>query len=126
MDDTQIEGFFSDIMKKEADTSVGIAAIRTLLMCLEHDEADTVQELYENMRRAIAIMRNTDYPTTAVASGSELFLRFVTLVSLDKEPFVECKREMVQRGRVFLRKLDESREKSLKQLLGLLKMVRKF
>jgi len=28
-------------------------------------------------------MKNTDYPVTAVASGCELFLRFITLAKLD-------------------------------------------
>lgn len=114
MDSSQVEAYFSGIMKTEPDTSAGVAAIRTLLKYLEHDDADTCQELCANLKRAIGVMRNTDYPTTAVASGSELFLRFITLASLDKGPFAECKQEMIHRGRVFLRKLTDARGKIAK------------
>jgi len=34
-------------------------------------------------------MSNTDYPVTAVASGSELFLRFITLAALDHKVSVD-------------------------------------
>ncbi|XP_054275214.1 translation initiation factor eIF-2B subunit alpha-like [Macrosteles quadrilineatus] len=110
MDSTQVEDFFSNIMKTEQETSAGIAAIRTLLEYLKHDESKTVVELRENLRSVIDVMTNTDYPTTAVVSGSELFLRFITLAAgLDKGSFEECKEIMIKRGRVFLQKLMCSR-----------------
>lgn len=45
--------------------------------------AETVQELDSNLRTAIEVMKNTDCPVTAVVSGCELFLRFITLAKLD-------------------------------------------
>lgn len=45
--------------------------------------AETVQELDSNFQTTIDIMRNTDVPVTAVASGCELFLRFITFAKLD-------------------------------------------
>jgi translation initiation factor eIF-2B subunit alpha len=45
--------------------------------------AETVQELDSNLQAAVDAMKNTDYPVTAVASGCELFLRFITLAKLD-------------------------------------------
>ncbi len=47
--------------------------------------AETVQELDSNFQTTIDIMRNTDVPVTAVASGCELFLRFITFAKLDYE-----------------------------------------
>jgi len=45
--------------------------------------AETVQELDSNLQAAVDTMKNTDYPVTAVTSGCELFLRFITLAKLD-------------------------------------------
>lgn len=47
--------------------------------------AETVQELFSNLQFAIETIRNTDYPITAIVSGCELFLRFITLAKLDTE-----------------------------------------
>lgn len=45
--------------------------------------AETVQELRYCLQNAIDAMRSTENPVTAIASGSELFLRFITLATLD-------------------------------------------
>lgn len=45
--------------------------------------AETVQELRICLQEAIDAMRSTETPVTAIASGSELFLRFITLATLD-------------------------------------------
>lgn len=42
-----------------------------------------MQELDNKLSKAIAAMRKTDHPLTAVASGTELFRRFITLTRLD-------------------------------------------
>ena len=47
--------------------------------------AETVQELDGNLKLVVDAMRSTDYPVTAVASGCELFLRFITLATLDNK-----------------------------------------
>jgi len=86
-----------------------MAAIRTLLKVLKHSKckyynkvfkniifvqsylscaslafvAETVQELRICLQHAIDAMRSTETPVTAIASGSELFLRFITLATLD-------------------------------------------
>ncbi|XP_022193298.1 translation initiation factor eIF-2B subunit alpha [Nilaparvata lugens] len=111
MDKKDIKEYFCGIMKKEKDVSAGIATIRTLLKYLEHDTSETVQELDANLKKAVDVMRNTDMPVTAVASGSELFLRFITLAALDVKTFAECKKIMLHRGEFFLKKLMEARGK---------------
>jgi len=106
-----VEEYFSNIMKKEQEVSAGIAAIRTLLNFLEYDKSETVFELDNNLKSAIQRMKNTDFPTTAVISGSELFLRFITLAKLDTESFTDCKKIMLNRGQQFLKKLMAARGK---------------
>lgn len=70
----------------------------------------TIQELHSEIQKAVQVIRSTDYPITAVVSGSELFLRFITLGKFDDKTMDECKQIMVHRGQVFLTKLLESRK----------------
>lgn len=96
----EIRHYFCKIVKEEQDVSVGVAAIRTLMEIIKHYKcmlqtifnyvwtdfyvvAETLQGLRENLKEGIEIMKNTDYPVAAINSGCELFLRFITLASLD-------------------------------------------
>lgn len=54
-------------------------------------------------------MRKSDFPITAIVSGSELFSRFITLGKFDDKTMDECKEIMVHRGQLFLKKLLDSR-----------------
>lgn len=114
MEKKEIEGIFCSILENEEDVSAGVAAIRTLFKVLEHYKSETVQELDSNLQSAIEVMRNTEYPITAVVSGCELFRRFITLAKLDTQPFEECKQIMMKRGLQFLQKLGEARGKIVK------------
>lgn len=77
--------------------------------CLLNILVDTIQELHTTIQNAVKAMRNSDYPITAVVSGSELFSRFITLGKFDDKTMAECKEIMVHRGQVFLKKLLDSR-----------------
>ncbi|XP_034248893.1 translation initiation factor eIF-2B subunit alpha [Thrips palmi] len=109
----EVADYFSAILRKDNDVSAGIAAIRTLLHFLEKDNSNTMQELDNKLSKAIAAMRKTDHPVTSVASGTELFQRFITLTPLDMS-FDQCKASMLERGKHFLNKLTESRDKVAK------------
>ncbi|KAL0106642.1 hypothetical protein PUN28_015295 [Cardiocondyla obscurior] len=91
-----------------------MAAIRTLLKVLEHSKSETVQELRLCLQDAIDAMRSTETPVTAIASGSELFLRFITLATLDTRSIAECKGIMLERGKMFYEKLVAARGKVAK------------
>ena len=45
--------------------------------------AETLSELREKLKSAIDKLTNIEYSVASVASGCELFLRFITLTSLD-------------------------------------------
>ncbi|KRT82694.1 hypothetical protein AMK59_4475, partial [Oryctes borbonicus] len=109
-----IEDYFCNILKTEEDVSAGVAAIRTLLEIIKNDSSSTVQELDENFKIGIDVMRNTNYPVTAINSGCELFLRFITFAKLDRNSIEECKKIMSDRGLLFLKKLNEARAKIVK------------
>lgn len=61
------------------------------------------------MREAVAAMRNTDLSIAAIVSAGELFCRFITL-SLDDKHMEECRQIMLNRGKIFLTKLQNSRQ----------------
>lgn len=42
-----------------------------------------MQELKSCLEKGIEAIRSMDHPVTSIASGSELFLRFITLATLD-------------------------------------------
>ncbi|XP_046391998.1 translation initiation factor eIF-2B subunit alpha [Ischnura elegans] len=111
MNRQEIERYFCEILQNEHEISAGIAAIRTLMNVLEKDESETVQELDANLQVAVEVMKNTEYPVTGVASGCELFMRFITLAKLDTKTFAECKGIMLNRGKLFLKKLMQAKGK---------------
>lgn len=108
--------YFDQIIKDEKDVSASMAAIRTLLEILKTAKSETVQELLYSLQTAIDAMRSMNHPITSINSGSELFLRFITLASLDtpSQSFAECKKIMFQRGKVFYERFVAARGKVAK------------
>lgn len=101
-------------MERESDISASIAAITTLLKLLEHDKSETVQELDFNLQSAVEVITNSSFRVTGVSSGCALFMRFITFAKLDNITFAECKKVMLDRGKVFLKKLTDARNKVAK------------
>ncbi|XP_053945332.1 translation initiation factor eIF-2B subunit alpha [Anastrepha ludens] len=104
----EVRNYFLKLLERDKDMSSGTAAIKTLLMILESKQFDTIHILHTTMRDAVAAMRNTDLSIAAVVSGGELFCRSITL-SLDDKDMEECRKIMVHRGKIFLSKLENSR-----------------
>ncbi|KAG5898584.1 hypothetical protein JTB14_016596 [Gonioctena quinquepunctata] len=114
MEGEKVRQYFRKIIKEDEDVSVGVAAIRTLMAIIKHSKSETVQELEANLKDAIQEMKNCNYTVAAINSGCELFLRFITLAALDTRSFDECKKIMLDRGHLFIKKLDEARGKIVK------------
>ncbi|XP_063707320.1 translation initiation factor eIF2B subunit alpha [Culicoides brevitarsis] len=101
---------FLKMLDQDQNLSVGIAAIKTLLLMLENNKFDTIQELHSEIQSTVTSLKATDKPITAIVSGSELFSRFITLGKFDDKTMDECQAIMVQRGKVFLARLLECRK----------------
>lgn len=128
----EVKQFFSKAIKTEPDISVGVVAIRTLMHMIEKYKGNTLQGLHENLKEGIQAMKTSDHPVTAINSGCELFMRFITLAKLDstvkfliyrlpqcnlcllKEGFEECKQTLLSRGKLFLKNLQQSRNRIVK------------
>ncbi|KAG6441773.1 translation initiation factor eIF-2B subunit alpha [Manduca sexta] len=113
----EVQNIFLKILKDEEDVSAGVAAIKTLLTVIENYKVATVRELDLNLQLAVDAMRHCDQPVTAISSGCELFMRFITFARLDVKSFEECEQIMLQRGHIFLNTLLEARGKVAKQAL---------
>ncbi|KAF4011787.1 hypothetical protein G4228_003487 [Cervus hanglu yarkandensis] len=87
-----------------------VAAIRTLLEYLRRDTGETIQGLRANLTSAIETLCGVD-SSVAVSSGGELFLRFISLTSLEYSDYSKCKKIMIERGEIFLRRISLSRNK---------------
>lgn len=74
-----------------------------------------MRELDLNLQLAVDAMKHCDQPVTAISSGCELFMRFITFAKLDTNSFEECEQIMLQRGHIFLNTLLEARSKVVKE-----------
>lgn len=100
---TEVKEFFSQTVAKNEDLSVGVVAIMTLMKVIEKYKGKwtgevvtcfncttvdtTIQGLDENLKDAILTIKTSDYPVTAINSGCELFMRFITFAKLDYKVF---------------------------------------
>lgn len=132
MNDQAIEKYFLKIIDEDKNMSNGIAAIKTLLTVLEKTNCEfhkikcyfrnptfssyfilvtTIQELVNTIKSAVTALKSSGKPITSVCSASDLFICFITLASpkLEDKTMDEVKSIMLNRGQIFLQKLQESR-----------------
>ncbi|ELW65480.1 Translation initiation factor eIF-2B subunit alpha [Tupaia chinensis] len=102
--------YFKSQMKEDPDMASAVAAIRTLLEFLKRDKGETIQGLRANLTSAIETLCGVD-SSVAVSSGGKLFLRFISLTSLEYSDYSKCKKIMIERGELFLRRTSLSRNK---------------
>ncbi|EMP37075.1 Translation initiation factor eIF-2B subunit alpha [Chelonia mydas] len=100
-------------MREDPDVASAVAAIRALLEFLKRDKGETIQGLRVNLKNAIETLSGVD-SSVAVSSGGELFLRFISLTSLEYSDYSKCKEIMIERGELFLRRISLSRNKIAK------------
>ncbi|NXE97078.1 EI2BA factor, partial [Menura novaehollandiae] len=100
-------------LRDDPDVASAVAAIRALLGFLKQDRGETIQGLRNSLRDAIDTLSRVD-SSVAVSSGGELFLRFISLTSLEYSDYSKCKEIMIERGEIFLTKVSVSRSKIAK------------
>ncbi|KAF3849234.1 hypothetical protein F7725_015731 [Dissostichus mawsoni] len=99
MNEEELVEYFRAQMRKDPDMASAVAAIRTLLE--------------ESLTGATDCLTGVD-SSVAVSSGGELFLRFISLTSLEHQDLSRCKKVMEERGELFLKKISLSRTKVAK------------
>ncbi|XP_077972151.1 translation initiation factor eIF2B subunit alpha-like [Styela clava] len=112
MNDEEISEYFLSELRNSTQSSPAVAAIKTLIEYLRKDHAETLSGLRDNLKSAIEVLVRTDCTgITPILSGSELFLRFITLSSLEHSDFDKVKDILISRGEMFLQKISSSRQK---------------
>ncbi|NXP49103.1 EI2BA factor, partial [Heliornis fulica] len=104
---------FQAQLRDDPDVASAVAAIRALLGFLKQDRGETIQGLRSSLLDAIDTLSRVD-SSVAVSSGGELFLRFISLTSLEYSDYSKCKEIMIERGEIFLKKVSLSRNKIAK------------
>ncbi|XP_035233058.1 translation initiation factor eIF-2B subunit alpha-like, partial [Stegodyphus dumicola] len=105
---------FRNILENQPDVSAAVAALTVLLDFVIKDTSETIQELDSNIKSVVEALNCVDCSVTSVKSACELFMRFITLTSLDHSDFKECKRVLSQRGKLFLERVSGARMKIAK------------
>lgn len=106
--------YFHEVTENDPEMSSAVAAIHTLIECLKLSQAGTLAGLRESLKHCIDWLMHTDSSVTSISSGCELFLRFITLAALDQEDFQDCKNILENRGKLFVEKVAQSRDKIAK------------
>ncbi|XP_069475789.1 translation initiation factor eIF2B subunit alpha isoform X3 [Ambystoma mexicanum] len=106
----EIIEYFNTQMADGTGVATAVAAICSLLEFLKRDEGETIKGLRENLTEAIETLTGVD-SSVAVSSGGELFLRFISLTSLEYSDYSKCKEIMIERGEDFLSRILRSRKK---------------
>ncbi|KAK3576555.1 hypothetical protein CHS0354_011233 [Potamilus streckersoni] len=114
IDKAGVLSYFSQLVNDNPDMSAAVAAIETLLHFIETNKFETLAGMRAKLRDAISVLTQTDSSVTSISSGCELFLRFITLASLDQPNFQECQKILSERGKLFLQKVATSRHKIAK------------
>ncbi|KAM7440254.1 Translation initiation factor [Porites harrisoni] len=114
MEDEEAVEFFKKCMEDDPGMSTAVAAIHTLLEFMNQNSAETLSELRENLKAVIEALSKAEGSVTSISSGCELFLRFITLASLDNPDFQECKRVLLERGQLYLKRAASARKKIAK------------
>ncbi|KAL7986682.1 hypothetical protein Chor_012965 [Crotalus horridus] len=119
MNEAELVDAFNTQMRQDPDVASAVAAIRVLLEFLKRDKgtraarykiSETIQGLRANLKQAIDTLSSVD-SSVAISSGGELFLRFISLTSLENPDYSKCKEIMIERGEVFLKRISLSRKK---------------
>ncbi|VDN05407.1 unnamed protein product [Thelazia callipaeda] len=104
--------YFEDLLNNDVDQkSTGQAAIETLMRCIETSKATTVNELTDELKRAVTSMSSTDHSIASIKSASELFLRFISLATYEEniQEFSFLINKYKERGIMFIKQVGMSK-----------------
>lgn len=83
--------------------SMPIAAIDTLASLISSSSSSTIQELISLLESASTALERASFNPISLASGTKLFMRFVTIQRLSPDQdFGQFKKDLVQRAREFV------------------------
>ncbi|KII67318.1 Translation initiation factor eIF-2B subunit alpha [Thelohanellus kitauei] len=94
--------FFNALVLVRKDEPEAVSAVDTMLYFIKTYKTETMVELQKKMREIIEKLVRIKV-SMSVISACELFVRFITLSSMDNDSFSECQRLLIQRGEMFVK-----------------------
>eukprot|EP00123_Amoebidium_parasiticum_P008309 comp18721_c0_seq1/m.20476 comp18721_c0_seq1/g.20476 ORF comp18721_c0_seq1/g.20476 comp18721_c0_seq1/m.20476 type:complete len:320 (-) comp18721_c0_seq1:405-1364(-) len=106
-----VKAFLSNL-KNDPDVPTAVAAVQALIQFIETSEAKTIMEIRQDMTRMVKeLTTHAPEHIVSLASGCELFMRFVTRTGfLNVQDIAECKRVIIECGRQFVKNANHSRD----------------
>eukprot|EP00124_Ichthyophonus_hoferi_P002444 Ihof_evm4s167 gene=Ihof_evmTU4s167 len=103
---------FQSNLKNDPDTPTAVAAVQAIIKFIETTEATTIMEIRQNMTRMVKeLTTHAPEHIVSLASGCELFMRFVTRSGfLNVQDISECKKVIFERGSQFVKNANHSRD----------------
>jgi len=99
-------------MRSDPHLAAAVGVVRALTEVIRTSPAATIMGLREELQAEVEKLKASMPGSVTIASGCELFMRFVTRTTLDAlEDFSVSKARLVQRGEQFSRRLAQSRDK---------------
>lgn len=92
---------FQEYVSKNPTVSISVAAIQTLTSVIKKSPALTMMGLQVELAAAAESIKSLNKSAISLASGCELFKRYVTRASLDNPNYEECKQRIIERGEWF-------------------------
>ncbi|CAL1300004.1 unnamed protein product [Larinioides sclopetarius] len=114
MDNERAVEKFKNMLADDPDLSPAVAALQVLMDFMNQDTSETIQGLEKSIKSLVEALNTVDFSVTSVKSACELFMRFITLASLDHSDIKECKRVLSLRAVKFLRRVSNARSKIAK------------
>lgn len=96
----------------DPDLPTAVAAVQALIKFVETTEATTIMQIRQDMTRMVQeLTTHAPEHIVSLASGCELFMRFVTCAGfLNCQDISECKKVITERGKQFVKNATHSRD----------------
>ena len=111
MGDSQIALKVEEMMKTDRHLAAAVGVVRALTAVIRRSKATTLMGLREELQSEVEKLKASTPGSVTIASGCELFMRFVTRTSESDEVGSDFRMMLADRGEQFSRRLSMSRDK---------------
>jgi len=118
-EDAVVVAEFTKFMSDSPNIAIAVAAIQALTGVVKRSKANTMMGLEIELKAAADKLKSCKKSSISLASGCELFSRYVTRTSLDIAEFEQCKSRLIERGEWFA-------QMSLLSRIQISKLVNRF
>eukprot|EP01117_Protostelium_nocturnum_P016455 TRINITY_DN6508_c0_g1_i4.p1 TRINITY_DN6508_c0_g1~~TRINITY_DN6508_c0_g1_i4.p1 ORF type:complete len:216 (+),score=34.13 TRINITY_DN6508_c0_g1_i4:43-690(+) len=101
---------FLQFLDKDSNMAAAVSAVGAMTEVIRVSKAKTMMELEKELNSASNILKDF-CDSLSVASGCDLFTRFVIRTSADYRDFEECKRKLIEKGQLYLKQSEQGRNK---------------